>query len=285
MRLLLVAVAVWVLGLIAPPLLDHLVSRETHHRLPYSAQAAAWLAAFIAILTDPVQGWLMKLPTIPAFLLVTMCGAVLLGGSHVVARRFLIQPKTAAPKATVVGPPQPTELPAKPGIYTRYDRVGRIPNSPPGQAELYVLHLNREHGKGGLRIDDESPDDPTSPAIYRCLVQNIGNIPLQEVRLGYTASFFRGDKPEGGNESSEHYTVSIPPLRAGDEYVLYIRNDSPVGVMVDVPSDAPVRSTPAGDTLTVELKWDIQNLPGSTPPGWGVLTFDGAKPANGPPTR
>jgi hypothetical protein len=67
--------------------------------------------------------------------------------------------------------------------------------------------------------------------------------------------------------------------------VLYLRNDSRQGAIVNIPLDAELRAVEAGDSLTVDLKRDIHNLRGTTPPNWDMLTFDGAEPAKRTPPQ
>ena len=181
------------------------------------------------------------------------------------------------------GPAGPTSSNSR-GVYRVRARRTHSECCPTRASGLNIPHLNREDDKrGGLRIDGEIPGDPTSPEIYRCLVRNIGTVPVEEVRLHFTAAFFPGVKPEGGSQRAQFYTISIPPLGAGEGFALYIRNDSPVGVIINIPLEAEVRQTPAGGTLNLALKSDIQNLPWPSSAGSGMLTFDGARPAKGMP--
>jgi hypothetical protein len=173
-------------------------------------------------------------------------------------------------------PPEAMPQATKPDVYTGYALVGRIPTEAPrGQSELYVLHVNDKSGKGGLRIDAESPSDPVSPQIYRCIIRNIGGSDLHEVRLEFGASFFAGGKPEGSGQFFQHYVISIPPLKAGDAHALYLRNDSPMGAIVDIPMTASVRATPGGDGVAISLTLDSQNIPEGLPAT--MLPFHGAR--------
>jgi hypothetical protein len=114
-----------------------------------------------------------------------------------------------------------------------------------------------------------------SPEVYRCIVRNIGDAPVHEVRLDFSASFFPDGKPTGSSRASQRYSISIPRLAPEAEYVLYVRNDSPLGVIMDIPDKATVRVTPGADSVSADLKWDAQNIPDHLP-SWG-LSFNGVQ--------
>jgi hypothetical protein len=178
------------------------------------------LASSIVLNMAPVQAQLSHMNKPVAIALVALLFAAVGGGTYWFTGERAASTTSIpgeAPKPAEAQPPSGSPVaPAKPEIYTRYDRVGRIPTSAPqGQSELYVVRLSPDDGKGGLRIDEEGSNSPRSPDIYKCLVQNNGSVALQEIRLRYVASFFDGPKPDGSGGKSQYYTISIPPSGRG----------------------------------------------------------------------
>jgi hypothetical protein len=91
MRLLVLAAALWLLGQAATQLWDRTMKNRERPAW-ILADLAAFLAAFIVVQSDPLQGWLMRLPTTYAASLVIVGGALVLGLSHVIAVRVLDKP-------------------------------------------------------------------------------------------------------------------------------------------------------------------------------------------------
>jgi hypothetical protein len=97
-----IPLALFAIGLFGSWLFERaMTSRE--HLAPLIAYAMAGLSAFVLVQTDPMQGWLMKLPTVSAVSVAMLCAAVFVGASHLVSRKYLAHP---AP-VPVVPPPIP----------------------------------------------------------------------------------------------------------------------------------------------------------------------------------
>jgi hypothetical protein len=215
----------------------------------------------------------MKLPTVQAFTLVAVGGGLLLAGSHLATRRYLLLAKEPAAEKGMPEAARPAEIPAKPQLYASFARVGRIQEVPPGQ-ELHLLRLRSEKDTEGFVIDDARPNDPVSPQVYRCRIVNRGAA-LQEVQIEVFAVFFDDVTPTGQSSRGQRYQISIPALGPGAQFDWYVRNDSPGGTSVHLPSNASALVTASGETTKIPLVWKAENTSERGQPPF--LDFDAAK--------
>lgn len=238
MQSLVVVAAIFLLGQLGTHLVDRAM-KPSERPTWLVADLFAFLAAFVLVQTDPVQGWLMKQPSAFAATLVIAGGALVLGASHLIARRFSDSAHAGAAIEPHRLPPMVIdyEIPAKaPTDFSEQGSLVFLYLRPTGGADEAVTLWSRTAegvgAKGGIQYG--KPESPFQ--WYTAIVRNTTGAMLLDTHLVYRAAFFAQGPNQGAPVARREFSVDIPILEPGQKYTFYVTNASDLAIAVDAPT-------------------------------------------------